>query len=161
MNVLHLLGGMILVAALSGCGVVKLRTTKLYVEKGPLAASHPDLVVGLKSKWTNNEGIFKYTLPDGAMCTGNWSLKAGKTPKSSTVNTTMLARGSGWVAKGGSISTTGDGGTVVDHGNRNGLGVGAGDCSDGTTFEFAFVADGLHAKGALQDSRGNVFAIIR
>jgi hypothetical protein len=162
MKALHLLGGIVVAAAHSACGVVKLKTTELHVQDGPLAESHPELVITLASKRSNNnDGSIKYVLPDGAACSGAWALTKGRAPTKTSVNTAMYARGSGWVAKDGSISETGDGGTRVDHGNRLGFAVGTGDCNDGTTFRFSFMADGLHAKGALRDSRGNLFRLVR
>ena len=49
----------------------------------------------------------------------------------------------------------------VDHGDRSATGTGDGECDNGTTFKFWFVADGVHAEGELKDTEGNTFLLAR
>jgi hypothetical protein len=163
MKVSRLFAGVFVSMALSSCsGFIRGAVTELQLHEGPLVVANPALVVPITSKYKNNDGSIKYTLPDGATCAGAWSLSSGRSPASSIkINPANLTSGSGWVAKDGYIAPTGDGGTRVNHGNRLGRGMGTGECSNGATFRFAFVANGIIAKGALRDSHGNLFRFVR
>ena len=130
--------------------------------QGPIAAASPGVAIPLTSKYTNYEGAISYTRPDRITCTGRWTRpQPGAKPSRAALNPAGLASGSGEVPHDGGIHIDSTGWGYVDHGNRTATATGAGACSNGATFQFSFVADGVNAKGMLYDSDRNIYILAR
>jgi hypothetical protein len=133
---------------LAGCGTPPL---KLIAHEGPMAQANPDLVIPAVTHGQGNIGTLAFEYPNSS-CNGKWERISHRVAEG-------LFRDMGDVTHHGGVVGMGEGNTVL-HGDSKAQIVGAGDCSDGTTFVFFSVANGFKARGALKDSNGNMFVMM-
>jgi hypothetical protein len=143
-----LLAGM-MAMTLAGCA----SPTHLHVHSGPMAETNPGLIIPYRSTGQGDIGSIKFSYPENAACDGQWERVTHKVAKG-------LMRDSGDVTWHGGVTGMGEGNTVL-HGNSKAQIVGAGDCSDGTSFVFFSVSNGYKSRGGLKDSHGNMFVMKR
>jgi hypothetical protein len=133
---------------LAGCAP----PAKLQIHSGPMAETNPGLVIPYRSSGQGNIGSVSFTYPGNAACEGKWERISKRVSAG-------LFRDAGDVTRHGGVTGMGEG-NVVLHAGGNAQIVGAGDCSDGTSFVFFSVANGYKGRGALKDSHGNMFTMM-
>jgi hypothetical protein len=124
---------------------------KLHVHSGPMAETNPGLIIPVHSEGQGNIGSVSFDFPD-SKCEAKWERITKRVSAD-------LLRDSGDVTWHGRVTGAGEGNTVL-HSGDNAQILGAGDCSDGTSFVFFTVANGYKGRGALKDSRGNMFTMM-
>jgi hypothetical protein len=123
----------------------------LHVHSGPMAETNPGLVIPYRSSGQGNIGSVSFAYPN-ATCNGKWERITKRVSAD-------LLRDSGDVTWHGGVTGMGEGNTVLHTGDNAQI-LGAGECSDGTSFVFFTIANGYKGRGALKDSRGNMFTML-
>ncbi len=139
-----LLAGMM---ALAGC-----ESPTNYVHSGPMAETNPGLIIPYSSSGQGNIGDVSFAYPN-ATCSGKWERITKRVDAHFEKVRNDLTPHSG-------LAGMGEGSTVM-HKSGNAEILGAGDCSDGTSFMFFSVSNGYKSRGGLKDSHGNMFVMKR
>jgi len=137
------------VMTLAGCE----SPSHLHIHSGPMAETNPGLIIPYSSSGQGNIGSISFAYPEKAVCEGKWE----RITKRATAD---IVKARNDLTQHGGLIGMGEGSTVLHKGGNAEL-LGAGDCSDGTSFMFFSVSNGYKSRGGLKDSHGNMFVMKR
>jgi hypothetical protein len=122
--------------ALAGCS----SNVQMHPVSGPLTALKPVPIINAKITGFGSSGEVTFNLPDGVICSGNWSIASGE------------MQGTMSDASGNKAAINLSGGAKT--------GAGAGSCTNNGTFQGDFISSGSHGHGTASDSMGNVYRVL-